>query len=329
MTMLAIALIMICLGSVSAVEETDLNSTLETVNDISQDENIVINEMANEAITDDDSQEENTVGIAGENENNENLLKASDDEVLGADTTGYINIRETNSETDGSFDGVVGEQIGIDVYWRSLSGMQFALLVNGAQDQTFYPSGLGYEWSDTIYYTPQTAGHYTFQVICQGSSTRYVSNVLTWDISGSAKTETETSISITPSSVAPNEVFTINYNVYEKGTTNAVNEGTISFYDQNGQIGSSINLANPSTFTYSYSNKKSYNIYAVYTASDNYKDSESSKVRLAVKDEGDPDPVIILKITDAYDTSTPSTKYAYSDDYIVFLEKFIPYEVHI
>ena len=275
MTMLAIALIMICLGSVSAVEEIDLNSTLETVNDISQDENIVINEMANEAITDDDSQEENTVGIAGENENNENLLKASDDEVLGA-AGDYYTIVDVSGSTDSEFSvaypGSATVKISSSIpWWASISsGLRLCVGPETGNDYD-YASFTVADAQKGITFTPDAPGTYRIYIEVDGLGSNDYSNTITYTFyEGSPKTETETSISITPSSVAPNEEFTINYNVYEKGTTNAVNEGTISFYDQNGQIGSSINLANPTTFTYSYSNKKSYNIYAVYTPTDNY-----------------------------------------------------------
>lgn len=82
-TILAIALVMLCLGSVSAVDDEKLNSTLETVNDISQDENIVIDEIANDGNADVASSkgETSSVSVAGEKQNKE-ILKASDDDIL-------------------------------------------------------------------------------------------------------------------------------------------------------------------------------------------------------------------------------------------------------
>ena len=129
-------LAIICLDSASAIDNVELNNTVDAYDNLKH-ENIVIEEINKNNV--DDVSEANSVGIESEKEN-ENLLKTYNDDVLSADTTGYISIRETNSETDGSFDGVVGEQFGLDVYWKSLSGMQFALLVNNQQVQTFYPS---------------------------------------------------------------------------------------------------------------------------------------------------------------------------------------------
>ena len=80
MTILAVLIVMVCLCSVSAVEESQLNSTLETVNEISQDENIVINEINENA---DDAGVEDTGSVSVKNEKNgENLLKATDDNQL-------------------------------------------------------------------------------------------------------------------------------------------------------------------------------------------------------------------------------------------------------
>ena len=312
MAILAIAIVMLYIGSVSAAENDDLNATVTAI-DNSQNDNIVIYE--NNAQTDDTTQGgSSSVSFASENED-ENLVGASEDDVLGADVSGYIQIRETNSESTGTFQSDAGEQIGIDVYWSSLSGMQFALLVNNQQVQTFYPSGWGGSWSDTLYYTPESAGTYNIMVICQGSSSRYISNTLVWEVSESIP-KTETIISINPTTVAPGNDFTVSYNVYEKDTSNNVNEGTITFYDADGQIGSPIDLANPTTFSYSYNEKKVYNIYAVYSGTTNYKGSESEKSRLIVKDEGDPDPTVNLKIISVY--SSYDNAYWACDDYYTF-----------
>lgn len=82
MAILAIALIILCLGSVSAVDDNQFNSTLETVNDNSQNENIVIDE-----ISDADDAGERDAGVVSvvDEKRNENLLKASYDDVLGAE----------------------------------------------------------------------------------------------------------------------------------------------------------------------------------------------------------------------------------------------------
>ena len=87
---LAIAIVMIGLGAVSAVDETCFNETAIAANDNSQDLNLV---DVNNADVDDG----NVVDIANDNKNNE--LKAADNEdVLGADTTLEI-INEKTSYT--------------------------------------------------------------------------------------------------------------------------------------------------------------------------------------------------------------------------------------
>lgn len=83
MAIFAIALVMICLSSVSAVEENDFNSTLETVNDNSQNENIVIDEITENNA--DDINEVNSVSVESEKQvlEKKEVLKASFKDASG------------------------------------------------------------------------------------------------------------------------------------------------------------------------------------------------------------------------------------------------------
>ncbi|MDO5810651.1 MAG: Ig-like domain-containing protein, partial [Methanobrevibacter sp.] len=301
---LAIAIITLCLGSVSAAELEDItNSTLETVNDNSQNENIVIDEIES---ADDTSRGESSVGTSDENE----ILKAAGDYYTIADSS------SSDTTIEVQYPGTITIKLTSSLPWYGSSTDKTMLCVHPETGDDYdYAEFTCAQAQSGISFTPSAPGTYGIYIEVHNNFGTDYSNTITYvfeEAGGPAKTET--SISINPTTVAPGESFTIAPTVYEYGTTNNVNEGTVTFYDENGQIGTPINLATTSTFTYSYSTKKSYNIYAVYSGTSNYKTSESEKVKVIVKDEND---YVNLKIVSVY-SSSDNIYIACEDDYASF-----------
>ena len=113
MAILAIAIVMISLGTVSAVDDTSFNQTAISANDYSQDLNLV---DVNNANVDDG----NTVDIAKENQNDE--LKASDDEdILGEPTLTIMDEKESYTKDEsitikmGAY-AMASDDTSVDVY---------------------------------------------------------------------------------------------------------------------------------------------------------------------------------------------------------------------
>ena len=318
MAILAIALIILCLGSVSAVDDNQFNSTLETVNDNSQNENIVIDE-----ISDADDAGERDAGVVSvvDEKRNENLLKASYDDVLGAEN---IVIQDSSGATSGTisvnYPGTVSFSFvsyagGTSIPWyASGSNAVNVYYVDGSDELVYSTTTLSDFMSKGATFTPSKAGTFEIYIECEsGFGSDYSQNLVYEFTSGSASTkQTEVTITV-PSTGTAGTSFNIQYSVTEKGSTTGVNAGTLTFYDQNGQIGSPITLSSLSgTFTHKYSSAGTYNIYAKYSAASGYEDSESGSSKITVSNNGDsPSLSDEITLSFAQGSASDGTKYLY------------------
>ncbi|MDO5815340.1 MAG: Ig-like domain-containing protein, partial [Methanobrevibacter sp.] len=274
MAILAIAIVMLYIGSVSAAENDDLNATVTAI-DNSQNDNIVIYE--NNAQTDDTTQGgSSSVSFASENED-ENLVGASEDDVLGADTTlTIVNEKDSYSTTDsitikmGSYSMASGDS-SVEIY---LNNARIA-------ETTYSVINSGYSVSLTTAITGENT------IYCSGSSLfgTYTSESVTFNVA-SPITIKDTTVTINvPSTATAGESFTIPYHVYEDGTTTEVSEGTLKFYEGTTQIGSDIDLSSHSgEFTYTYSTAGAHEIHAEYTGTGNYADSQSTSGTVTISE---------------------------------------------
>ena len=318
MAILAIALIILCLGSVSAVDDNQFNSTLETVNDNSQNENIVIDEISD---ADDAGEGDASVVSVVSEKRNENLLKASDDDVLGAEN---IVIQDSSGVTSGTisvnYPGTVSFSFvsyagGTSIPWyASSSNPVNVYYVDGSDEILYSTTTLSDFMSKGATFTPSKAGTFEIYIECESSfGSDYSQNLVYEFTSGSTSTkQTEVFITV-PSSGTAGTSFNIPYSVTEKGSTTGVNSGTLTFYDQNGQLGSPITLSSSSgTFTHKYSSAGTYNIYAKYSAASGYEDSESGSSQITVSSSGDaPSLSDEITLSFAQGSATDGTKYLY------------------
>lgn len=163
-------------------------------------------------------------------------------------------------------------------------------------------------------FTPSKAGTFEIYIECEsGFGSDYSQNLVYEFTSGSASTkQTEVTITV-PSTGTAGTSFNIQYSGTEKGSTTGVNAGTLTFYDQNGQIGSPITLSSLSgTFTHKYSSAGTYNIYAKYSAASGYEDSESGSSKITVSNNGDsPSLSDEITLSFAQGSASDGTKYLY------------------
>ncbi|MBQ7928720.1 MAG: Ig-like domain repeat protein, partial [Methanobrevibacter sp.] len=288
MAILAIAILLLCLGSVSAVDEYKLNFTLETVNDNSQNENIVIDEIIENA-DDADEGDASVVSISKE-KNGENLLKATNDDTLKSSEQGELRDKDT-----GSTDVVVpaGTSVTVqasmeyDYYWylqMSRDGSSYSTVVTDTGHVA---------WYDMYTFTVES-GTYYFKAVNYNGRYGSPSNILTYTV-GAAVEETQTSISIDPTTVAPNNLITITPTVTKKGTTDAVTEGVVKFFYGGGTEIGEIDLSSQTSFEYTsgFADEGTYDIYAVYQANDKYGESTSDAVSVLVSQDTSKTPVTV------------------------------------
>ena len=266
MIILAVAIIILFLGSVSADETNDANLT---VNDNSCENS----ELNVENI--DDTLQSNV---------NDDILKSSSTPELRDKSTGSTDViiksgNEVTIEANMEYD-----------YWSlqmSRDGSSYSMVK--------YDTGHAY-WYDLYTFTPES-GIYYFKVVNYYDRYGSPSNVLKYTVK--TTDETETSISINPATVVPNGHFTITPTVYKKGTNTKVETGTVEFfYGDDISIGT-LNLATQKNFTYSgFSSENTYSIYAIYKANENYEQSTSAKMDILVVDSNSNINFVKVEISD-------------------------------
>ena len=298
MAMAVIAIVLICIGAVSATEEIqDGNLTVDN----SQDEKIVIDEDSQA-----DMSFKTESDIIGATSDDENLDKSDDEDILsspvitdGNGKSGTINDYKVNDEVTIMFSG--GSQL--SNYYLNVDGSQYGEAVN-----TGFMGSTGqftYKFTQAKTYS-----------ICIKDAYGDTSNILSFVVSGGTASTTETAVTLTvPSSGTVNTAVNIPYSVTEKGSTTGVSSGTLTFYDGTTQIGNPITLTSSSgTFTYTFTRAKTYNIKAVYTAATGYEDSESSVSQIVVSDSGNSgESESNIKLTISEGIS--GGYYAFTDDY--------------
>jgi hypothetical protein len=274
---------MLCLGSVSAEELKDIsNSTLETVNDNSQNQNIVIDEISNT----DDALGESTVGVHDENE----ILRVRDNEDVLGDEVPQVRDKSTG-QTEVTVP--VGTSVTIEAFMTYddggyMWGLQKATdsSFTNKENVNYYQTGHAY-WHDFYTATLDAEGDIYFRIHNYNDRYGIDSQPLIYHVGGSSSSTKETSVSISvPSNGTTNESVSIPYQITEKGTSTGVSNGTLTFYNDDAQIGSPITLSSSSgTFTYTFTSAGTYNIKAVYTASSGYENSESDTSSIVVSDK--------------------------------------------
>ena len=315
MAILAIALVMICLGAVSASSVDEVNATLEAVNDNSQ-ETIVIDKI-NE-IPADEANFDSYVSVENEKRVlNKNVLKASDEDVLGDDVPQIRDKNSGNTEVTVS----AGTSITIEAYMTYDDGGYMWGLQKSSDSSfstkeniNYYQTGHAY-WHDFYTTTLNDEGTFYFRIHNYNDRYGINSEPLIYHVGGSSSNTKETAVSITiPSTGTTGTPFTVSYSVTEKDSTTGVDSGTLTFYDENGQIGSPVTLSSSSgTFSHTYSTANTYNIYAKYTASSGYEDSQSSSSQIIISDSGsEPSGSEEIILSFEQGTTSEGTGYLYS-----------------
>jgi len=287
MTILAVFIVMLCLCSVSAVDDGQLNSTLETVNEISQDENIVISEINNT----DDAGVGDTGSVSVKNEKNgENLLKASSNEdVLGADLS--LTVVDGTTVTAGTpVTFILGNHGSVS----DSSSVYLQFEGEGYFDNQL-SENYGTAKSTGAHYTFTETGTFNVRLLAYSYS-YYFTDYVSITVNPAVTTEeTDTSISVNPTTVAPNNLITITPAVTKKGTSDSVAEGIVKFFYGDGTEMGEIDLATQTSFDYTsgFAAEGTYNVYAVYQANDNYAESTSSAVSVLVSQDTSKTPVTV------------------------------------
>ena len=280
---------MLCLGSVSAVDDEKLNSTLETVNDISQDENIVIDEIANDGNADVASSkgETSSVGVAGEKQNKE-ILKASDDDILKSSSQAELRDKDT-----GSTDVVVPAGTSVTVQASMEYDYWYLLMSRDGSSYSTVVQDTGHvAWYDMYTFTVES-GTYYFKAINYYGRYGSPSNILTYTV-GASKAETETSISVNPTTVAPNNQIAITPSVTKKEGGDAISTGIVKFFYGDGTEIGQLDLSTGTTFDYTgFADEGTYNIYGVYQENDDYTESTSAPVSVLVSQDTSKTPVTV------------------------------------
>lgn len=277
------AVAIICIGSVSAADETvDANLTVD-------DSSLEISELNGGDDIDDVAMKDGNVYVE-----NEDILSASDEDVLKADVTGYGYI--WNNEKDGrpsaaSYntpttsdqtynDYITGQTVSIDLWMKSLSGTWY-LNVNNEDKSNYYASN-SYSWDDGVFnYQFTESGTYTIFAYYKGSSDNYVTNKLIFNVKEATK-ETATSLSLDKTTIAPGDSVRMTPSANVKGTTDEVTTGEFEIY-VNYVLVSTINVGE--SYDYANTTESIYYAYAKYIASSGYENSTSESKTFVINSD--------------------------------------------
>ena len=296
---LAITIVLLFLGTVSAVDDKNIDTNLTV-----EDNTLEVSEL-NENIDDTNKGEASSVNVLNE-QKNEDLLSASDDGLL-SDVSTTLTPVSGFTTVDGVITATVNEAIYIkmsdeyDTSYYKPSDSQ-AVYVRASQysydnlvDSPTYGQAISDEGVPLVF---TTTGMKTFIFKVATSSYDIYSNSITINVvDAPSTTETETSISINPQTVAPNNPITITPTVLEKGTTTEVSQGTLEFF----YTADGINTISMGTwvygsqdpFTYTFENEGVYDIFANYKENTLYSESNSTLTSILVNSNTELSPVTV------------------------------------